>query len=96
MFEDELAAWRERVEAARLEQERLGPLAAERARAFEGPTLEQLYARWADVMGSEGEWASLDSFRVEAMAIYRAIGSKAGKRFEALRAGGFDAIEPMQ
>lgn len=47
-------------------------------------------------MGSEDEWASLDEFKVKVMAIYKAIGSKAGKRFEALRAGGFDVIEPMQ
>lgn len=67
-----------------------------RAKAFEGMTLEQLYARWAEVMGPGGEWASLDDFTVEVMAIYRAIGSKAGERVEALRAGGFDVIEPMQ
>jgi len=30
------------------------------------------------------------------MAIYRAIGSKAGKRAEALRVGGFEFGEPMQ
>jgi len=96
MFEEDLPAWRELVEAARHTKERLGPLAAEKAKAYEGMTLEQLYARWADVMGQGGEWASLDEFKVEVMAIYKAIGAKAGRRVEALRAGGFDIGEPMQ
>jgi hypothetical protein len=84
------------ADAARQDYERLEPFAAEKAKFFEGMTLEQMFARRADVMGPGGEWASLDDFTVEVMAIYRAIGSKAGKRVEALRAGGFDLIEPMQ
>lgn len=42
MFEDELAAWDEKVEAVRRTNERLGPLAAESAKKFEGMTLEQV------------------------------------------------------
>jgi hypothetical protein len=86
----------ELAEAARVENERLGPLAAEKAKAFESLTLVQLYALWVEVMGRRGEWPSLDDFKVEVMAIYRAIGSKAGERVEALRAGGFELGEPMQ
>jgi hypothetical protein len=94
--EDRARTPQELVEAARLDNERLGPLAAERAKAFEGMTLEQLYARWADVMGRRGEWTSLDDFKVEVMAMYRAIGPEIGKRADALRVGGFDFDEPMQ
>jgi len=47
MFEDELVAWQERVEAVRRANERLGPLAAERAKKYEHLTLEEVMARWA-------------------------------------------------
>jgi sugar-specific transcriptional regulator TrmB len=45
MFEDERAAWQEKVDAAKRMQERLGPLAAERARTYEALTLEKVMAR---------------------------------------------------
>jgi hypothetical protein len=94
--EDRARTPQELADAARRDNERLGPLAAEKAKFFEGMMLEQLYGRRVDVLGSEVEWASLDDFKVEAMAIYRVIGSKAGKRVEALGADGFDVIEPMR
>ncbi len=40
------------AEAARRDKERLGPLASQKAKLLEGLTLEQVYARWAEVMGS--------------------------------------------
>jgi hypothetical protein len=49
MFEDELAAWDEKIEEVRRTNERLGPLAAERAKQYEHLTLEQVMARWAEV-----------------------------------------------
>ena len=97
MFEDELAAWDEKVEAARLEQERLGPLAAEKAKQYEGLTLEQAKARWAEVMRNNAGWErNDDDFRAEVMAIYQAVGVKFGERGKMLRAAGFDSGVPMQ
>ena len=96
MFEDELAAWQEQIEAVRRANERLGPQAAERAKKYEHLTLEQLYARWAEVISRRSEWANLDDFRIEAMALYQAIGVKAGARGKILRAAGFDSNEPVQ
>ena len=84
------------VEAARQDQERLGPLAAERAKAYESQTLEQVMARWAAVMRRGGEWPSEDEFKIEAMAIFSVLGTKMGKRAESLRVGGFDHNEPVQ
>jgi len=86
----------ELAEAARRDKERLGPLASQKAKLLEGLTLEQVYARWAEVMGPGVEWASLDDFKLEVLAMYQTVGSKAGKRVESLRAGGFDINEPMQ
>jgi hypothetical protein len=37
-----------------------------------------------------------DDFRAEVMAIYQAIGVKAGARGKILRAAGFDSNEPVQ
>ena len=42
MFEGELAAWQERIDAARRANERFGPLAAEKAKKCEHLTLETL------------------------------------------------------
>ena len=86
----------ERVEAARQDQERLGPLAAERAKAYESLTLEQVMARWAAVMRRGGEWPSEDEFKIEAMAIFSLLGTKMGRRAESLRASGFESGEPVQ
>ena len=96
MFEDDLAAWQEKVDAARRTKERLGPLAAERAKQYEQLTLEQVMARWAEVMSRRTEWASDDDLEVEVMAIFSVLGAKMGKRAEALRAGGFEHGEPVQ
>jgi len=54
----------ELADAARREKERLAPLVAERAKKYEGLKLEHSYARWAEVMESRVEWASLDDFKV--------------------------------
>ena len=89
--------WLEKVEAARLEKERLGPLAAEKAKQYEGLTLEQAKARWAEVMRDKAGWErNDDDFRAEVMAIYQAIGVKAGARGKILRAAGFDSNESVQ
>jgi len=96
MFEDELAAWQERVEAARRTNERLGPLAAEKAKKYEHLTLEQVMARWAEMMSRRVEVVDADDFEAEVMAICRVLGAKVGKRYEALRTSGFDIGEPMQ
>ena len=97
MFENELAAWQERVEAARLEQERLRPLVAEKAKQYEGMTPEQAKARWAEVMRDQAGWErSDDDFRAEVMAIYQVVGAKMGERGKMLRAAGFDSGVPMQ
>ena len=50
----------EKVEAARLERERLGPLVAAKVKQFEGMTLEQVMARWAELMKSQAGWESYD------------------------------------
>jgi hypothetical protein len=39
MFEDELPKWQDQIEAARRSNERLGPLAAEKAKKYEHLTL---------------------------------------------------------
>ena len=96
MFEDELAAWQERVEAVRRANERLGPLAAERAKQYEHLTLEQAMARWAEVMSRRTEWANDDDFEVEVMAVFSALGVKMRERGKVLRAAGFEYGEPMQ
>ena len=41
-------------------------------------------------------WVNLDDLEAAVMAICAAIGAKARKRHDALRAGGFDVGEPMQ
>jgi len=96
MFEDELAAWQERVEAVRRANERLGPLAAERAKQYEHLTLEQVMARWAEVMSCRSQWDSDDDFEVEVMAVFSVLGVKTRKRYDAARAAGFEIGEPMQ
>jgi len=96
MFEDELVAWQERVEAVRHANERLGPLAAERAKQYEHLTLEQVMARWAEVMSCRSQWDSDDDFEVEVMAVFSVLGVKMRGRGEVLRAAGFDYGEPMQ
>ena len=97
MFEDELAAWQENVEAARLEKERLGPLAAEMAKQYEGLTLEQAKARWAEVMRDHAGWErNDDDFRADVMAIFQVVSVKFGERGKMLRAAGFDSGVPMQ
>ena len=96
MFEDELAAWQERVEAARRTNERLGPLAAEKAKAYEGLTLEQLMARWAEVMSRRTAWANDEDFEAEVMAIFSVLGVKMRERGKVLCTAGFEYGEPMQ
>ena len=97
MFEDELAAWQEKVDAARLEQERLGPLAVEKAKLYEVMTVEQALARWAEVMRDHAGWErNDDDFRADVIAIYQVFGVKFGERDKMLRAAGFDLGEPMQ
>ena len=54
-------------------------------------------ARWAEVMRHHSGWENYDDdFRAEVMAIYQAIGVKAGARGKILRAVGFDSNEPVQ
>ena len=98
MFEDELAAWQERVEAAQRANERLGPLAAERAKKYEGMTLEQVMAHWARVTSRRGgsEFESLDDLEAEVMAIGQVLGAKFRERGTMLRAVGFDLGVPVQ
>ena len=92
-----LGAWKELVEAARLEQERLGPLAAEKAKLYENLTLEQALARWGKVMRDHAGWESYDDdFRAEVMAIFQVVSVKFGERGRMLRAVGLDLGEPMQ
>jgi len=89
--------WQQKVDAARLEKEQLGPLVAEKAKKYQGLTLEQARARWAEVMRDKAGWENYDDdFRAEVMAIYQAIGVKAGARDKILRAAGFDSNEPVQ
>ena len=54
MFEDEIAAWQEKIDAARRANERLGPLAAERAKQYEHLTRVQVMAHWARVTSRRG------------------------------------------
>ncbi|MCU0500600.1 MAG: hypothetical protein MUC51_02330 [Anaerolineae bacterium] len=97
MFEDELPKWQEQIEAARRTQERLGPLAAEKAKQYETLTLEQALARWAEVMRDEAGWERYDDdLKADVMALYQAIGAKMRERGRVLRAAGFDYGEPMQ
>jgi hypothetical protein len=96
MFEDELAAWQERVEAVRRANERLGPLAAERAKQYEHLTLEQVMARWAEVMSCRSQWDSDDDFEVEVMAVFNVLGVKMRERGKVLCTAGFEYGEPMQ
>ena len=98
MFEDELAAWDEKIEAARRAQERLGPLAAEKAKKFEGLTLEQVMAHWARIMSRQGgcEFESLDDLEAEGMAIASVLGVKMQERSKVLRGASFEYGEPVQ
>jgi hypothetical protein len=97
MFEDELPQWDERIEAARRNQERLGPLAAEKAKQYEGLTLEQTLARWAEVMRDHARWESYDDdLKAEVMALFQVVGAKMRERGWVLRAAGFEYGEPMQ
>ena len=96
MFEDELVAWQERVEAVRRANERLGPLAAERAKKYEHLKLKQVMARWAEVMSRRTEWANADDFEAEVMALYSVLGVKMQERSKVLRGAGFEYGEPMQ
>jgi len=96
MFEDELPKWEEQIEAARRTQERLGPLAAERAKKYGHLTLEEVMARWAEVMSRRSQWDSDDDFEVEVMAVFSVLGVKMRERAKVLRAGGFEYGEPMQ
>jgi hypothetical protein len=83
---------------AQCTNERLGPLAAERAKKYEHLTLEQVMAHWARVTSRRGgcEFESLDDLEAEVMAIYQVVGAKMGARGKMLRAVGFDYGEPMQ
>ena len=96
MFEDELAAWQQGVEAARRIKERLGPLAAEKAKKYEALTLEQVMARWAEVMSRRTECANDDDFEVEVMAVFSVLGVKMQERSKVLRGAGFEFREPVQ
>ena len=96
MFEDDLPAWQEKVDAARRMQERLGPLAAERAKQHEHLTLEQVMARWAEVMSRRSELANDCDLEVEVMAVFSVLGVKMQERSKVLRRAGFECGEPMQ
>ena len=96
MFEDELPAWQERIEAVRRANERLGPLAAERAKQYEHLTLEQVMARWAEVTSCRSQWGSDDDLEVEVMAVFSVLGEKMRERGKVLRGAGFEYDEPMQ
>jgi hypothetical protein len=98
MFEDELPKWDEQIEAVRRANERLGPLAAEKAKKYEHLTLEQVMAHWARVTSRRGgsEFESLDDLEAEVMAIFSVLGVKMGERGKVLRAAGFEYGEPMQ
>ena len=97
MFEDELPKWEEQIEAARLEKERLGPLAAEKAKLYENLTLEQALARWGEVMRDRAGWErNDDDFRADVIALYQVVCAKFRERGNVLRAVGFDLNEPMQ
>ena len=98
MFEDELPKWDEQIEAVRRTNERLGPLAAEKAKKYEHLTLEQMMAHWARVTSRRGgcEFESLDDLEAEVMAIGQVLGAKFKERGTMLRAVGFDLGEPMQ
>lgn len=96
MFEDELAAWQEKIDAARRTNERLGPLAAERAKQYEHLMLEQVVARLAEVMSRRTEWASEDDLEVEVMAVFSVLGAKMQERSKVLRDAGFEYGEPLQ
>ena len=96
MFEDELPKWEEQIEDVRRVNERLGPLAAERAKQYEHLTLEQVMARWAEVMSCRSQWDSDDDFEVEVMAVFSVLSEKMRDRGKVLRAGGFEYGEPMQ
>ena len=98
MFEDELAAWQEKIDAARRANERLGPLAAERAKQYEHLTLEQVMVHWARVTSSQpgSEFESLDDLEAEVMALASVLGAKMRERGKVLRAAGFEYGEPMQ
>jgi hypothetical protein len=96
MFEDDLPKWQERIDAARRTKERLGPLAAERAKKYEHLALEQITARWAEVMSSRGEPADDDDLEAEVMAVFSVLGAKMKERSKVLRAAGFDYGEPVQ
>ena len=88
--------WQEEVEVARLEKERLGPLAAEKAKKYEHLTLEQVMARWAEMMSRRVEVVAADDLEAEVMAIFNVLGVKMGERGKLLRAAGFEYGEPMQ
>ena len=98
MFEDELPKWQEQIDAARRTNERLGPLAAEKAKKYEHLTLEQVMVHWARVTSRRGgsEFESLDDLEAEVMAIGQVLGAKFRERGTMLRAVGFDLGEPMQ
>ena len=88
--------WLERVEATRRTNARLGPAAAERAKKYEHLTLEEVMARWAEVMSRRIESANDDDFEVEVMAVFSVLGVKMRERGKVLRAAGFEYGEPMQ
>ena len=89
--------WQEKAEAARPEKERLGPLAAEKAKLYENLTLEQALARWGEVMRDLAGWErNDDDFRADVMAIFQVVSVKFGERGKMLRAVGFDLNEPMR
>ena len=71
-------------------------MAAEKAKKHEGCTLEQVMARWAEVMSRRSQWDSDDDFEVEVMAVFSVLGVKMRERGKVLRAGGFVYGEPMQ
>ena len=96
MFEDELPKWQDQIEAARRSNERLGPLAAERAKKYENLTLEQVMERWAEVMSRRSQWDIDDDFEVEVMAIFSVLGVKMRERGKVLCTAGFEYGEPMQ
>ena len=96
MFEDELAAWQERVAAVRRANERLGPVAAKKAKKYEHLTLEQVMARWAELMSRRVEVVNADDFGVEVMAVFSVLGVKMTERGKVRRAAGFEYGEPMQ
>ncbi len=68
-----------RVDGARHDRKPLRPLVAKKAKQYKGQTLEQLNTQWAEALRRQGGGASSYESKVELLAIFLALGSKARK-----------------